>query len=112
MKGFNCFCLGAFLLVGVVPTAHSACSDYTENYGKVSRIYPQYNSGTYFTLKGGIMNALGGNTYYHISPKETSSEQAIYRSIHDMLMEAAKSGRKVYVETVKNNCQKNTANAA
>jgi hypothetical protein len=85
---------------------NASCSDPGENYGKVARIYPQYSPaagpGTFFTLKEGVTNALNGAAYYHIPTTTSGDRQAVYRSMQDLLVEAAKSGWTVRVRTT--NC--------
>lgn len=99
----NRYTLTFVLLMSISFESIAACYDYGENYGQVSRLYPQYNPvagpGTFFQLKSGLTNALGGNSYYHIGTKNTSTGQSIYRSIHDLLADAAETGRTVYVRT-------------
>jgi hypothetical protein len=109
----NLYILAGALLTAVSFESAAACYDFVENYGKVSRIYPQYNPlagpGTFFNLKSGVTNALCENQYYHISTTTSSSGQSVYRSLHDLLVEAAKYGWTVQVRTT--TCGLNASNS-
>ena len=94
-----------FLLAAV--EAHAADCDFTNNVGKVKRIYPERVSssvaGTFFHLHDGITEAVDGDAYYFISAlPNTASAQSVYKSTQDLLIEAAKSGWTVNVRTT--NC--------
>lgn len=109
----------ASLLIAV-SEAHSLPCNFAENFGTVKRIYPQFypagtvvpsnahKPGTFFRLDGGPTNALLADGYYHISANGTSSvppvhtRESLYRSMHDLIVEAAKNGWTVQVRTT--NC--------
>jgi hypothetical protein len=95
--------IGVALLIAA-PGAHAICA-FNENFGKVSRIYPQFNVGTYFQLKGGTTNALnpGSGSYYLIPiTPDTPATHSLYRSLHDLIVGAAETGLVVKVRT--SNC--------
>lgn len=101
------------LLLALSFGASAACWEPSENFGQVSRIYPQATTGTpqgtFFSLKLGVTNGLpAGTTYYHISPTATTSTQAVYQSMSDLLLDAAKTGRVVRVRINSTTC--NVAN--
>jgi hypothetical protein len=121
MKTVSRTLFSALLLIAV-SKAHSAPCDFVGNFGKIQRIYPQFypggltavpsnahKPGTFFRLDGsGLTNALTSGGSYHISANGTSSippvhtRGSLYRSMHDLIVEAAKNGWTVHVRT--NNC--------
>ena len=108
-----CLMLGiALLFDAIIPKmvrADNPICYYGQNMGKVSRIYPtlspaspvynpQGGGGTFFSLKNGVTSALSSpNNYYFIPAGGTPARQAVYNSMSDLLLEAAKSGKTVYV---------------
>jgi hypothetical protein len=98
--------LGVWLLVATADLASAVCG-VTENYGRVQRIYPISGTapGTYFQLVPGRTDALTNpDGYYVISalPAVNAAAQSVYRSMHDLLVEAAKAGWTVHART--HNC--------
>jgi hypothetical protein len=98
--------LGVVLLVSAGAVQAQVCS-FPSNTGRVHRIYPQFapasGPGTFFQLKGTNTKALNPNGYYFIpATPATLPIQSLYRSMHDLLVEAAKSGWTVQVRTA--NC--------
>ncbi len=92
--------------MGAVQAQVQFCS-FSSNSGLVKRIYPQFTPvsgpGTFFQLKGTNTKALNLNGYYFIpATPDTLPVQSLYRSMHDLLVEAAKSGWTVQVRTA--NC--------
>ncbi len=86
----------------------SICME-TDNYGKVSRILPWTAAGgTVFTLGGtnsltNAVNITNGTGAYLIKVNpNTVTVQSMYRSTHDLLVEAAKNGWTIKVRTT--NC--------
>jgi len=108
MKYARCAVLVGVCFLFTVANASAGICDFNSNFGKVKRVYPQWQSnalaGTYFSLHPGITNAVVGNAYYFIPalPNASLSAQSLYRSLHDLLLEAAKSGWTVNVRTT--NC--------
>jgi len=94
--------LGVVLLVPVA--AQAAVCDFSVNSGQIKRIYPQFaptvGPGTFFQLKGTNTQAVTPNGYYFIrATPATAPVQSLYRSMHDLLVEAAKTGWTVQVRT-------------
>jgi hypothetical protein len=96
---------------------------FQENTGKVSRIYPHassgggFSAGTYFSLKGGTINALTSSTgYYHLetSPTSDPATQSVYQAMHNLIVEAAKNNWTVQVRVRDSDpaCTTNTPKAA
>jgi hypothetical protein len=100
--------------------AQAAVCDFGANYGQIARVYPQFSpaggpGGTFILLKNGATNALLPGGYYFIStaPVNTqpmAQDQSVYRSMHDLVMEAAKNNWTIYVRTT--NCSAPTAGNA
>ena len=114
--------LVSFVLLSVIASGSSAadiCSEVV-NYGKVARILPWNNWGTVFLLKGGVTQALMSGTkgrcsyVIKLTPATASTTPTaatdlannLYRSQHDLLVEAAKAGWTVKVRT--KNCSTTT----
>lgn len=98
--------LGVVVLISAGAVQAQVCN-YSANTGLVKRIYPQFapvaGPGTFFQLKGTNTKAVNPNGYYFISAMPaTLPIQSLYRSMHDLLVEAAKSGWTVQVRTT--NC--------
>jgi hypothetical protein len=97
------------LLIATTDIASAVC-EFAENQGRVKRINPTFASGsnppgTYFQLIPGQTAALtNADSYYFISalPADTADTQSLYRSMHDLIVEAAKAGWIVQVRT--DNC--------
>jgi len=108
MKYARCAVLVGVCFLFTVANASADICDFENNFGRVERVYPQWISstlaGTYFSLHPGATDAVVGGAYYFIPalPNASLSAQSLYRSLHDLLLEAAKFGWTVNVRTT--NC--------
>jgi hypothetical protein len=105
MKHLKFFCrigLSAALFL-IASSANSAvCNNWSTNSGTVTRVYPTFAfqnkpAGTYFRIAGttsGLQDSVNG--YYFIPQK------ANYSEMHNLILEAVRSGRQISVNTV--NC--------
>jgi hypothetical protein len=97
-------CVVNLVAVLVPARADNVICGFQKNTGQVARIYPQFspgldpNGGTFFRLKNGQTAALANaNSYYFIPAGGSSSHLAVYQTLNNLLLEAAKSGKTVSV---------------
>jgi len=96
----------ATAMVLFVNQAHAACFDFAENFGKIKRFYSQYGGATgpatLFQLKNGQTGALTDpTTSYYVVPAQTPAGRLeVYRTLTDLLIEAAKANWTVRVRTL------------
>ena len=93
-----CSLIGIAYLV-VASGAHAANCGPWSNYGRLQRIgHDQYYNKTWFRLQGGRTDAVTGGGYYLLS----NTNKELYAAQVNLIVEAAKAGWIVYVETT--NC--------